>query len=164
MKPWNCPVELQEISLNEAKDYIKKKYHIDVPVARLCRWIHRGLVSYDGRRIFLRARKRAGWVTCQMSIDKFVEKQGEQKQETTQDIKEEDNPDKLINLLRAQKYIKKTYQRDVTIPTLRNYCKRGFLSRSGRRYILESRRGSGLFRGRHTTTEHINQFICELDS
>ena len=73
---WNCPVELQEISLKETRVYIKEKFHIDVTEARIRRWICSGLVSYSGNRIFLRAKRRACWYTCQAWIDSYIERLG----------------------------------------------------------------------------------------
>ncbi len=163
---WDCPTKLREITIKETCDYIKEKYHVDVSYARLRRWICHGVVSYDGHKIFLQAKKRAGWVTTRHQIDMFIKEQEKQKQKTTQDIKisRSASPQKLISLLAAQKYIKREYQRDISLPTLRNWCTKGRISNSGRRFILQARKQTGIYRGWHVKIKWINAYICELDS
>lgn len=73
------------------------------------------------------------------------------------------NIERLMTLNEAQKFIRKEYQRDITSSTLRNWIKRGLVSNSGHRYILEARLRSGIFRGWWTSIRAINTFIAELD-
>ena len=74
------------------------------------------------------------------------------------------NPEELITLKEIQKYIKNEYQCVVTVSTLRNWIKRGLLSRSGHRYILGAKKRSGIWRGWYVTIKELNAFIMELDS
>ncbi len=161
-----CPVELEDLSLSEAQTYIREKYRVNALPARIRRWIRRGLVSHNGCRVYLRAKRQVCWYTCSKWIDMFIKKQGEQEQKSTQNtrIGGSTDPEKLIPLLAARKYIKKTYQRNITLPTLRNWCIKGRVSNSDRRYILEAHKRSGVYSGWYTTIKHINQFICELDT
>ena len=71
--------------------------------------------------------------------------------------------EKLINLVAAQKHIRKEYHLNVTLPTLRNWCKKGRVSNSGRRYRLGARKRCGLYRGWFTTKKQIKDFVLELD-
>ena len=160
---WKCPVELRELSLKEARTYIREKYRINVSLAKIYRWVVGGLISRDGHRIYLRAKKRACWYTCQAWIERFIKEQGAQEQKNIQNVKKETDTKGLINLKQAQKYIKREYQLDVTLPTLRNWCKTGRVSLNGKRFILEAHKRSNPFKGWWTRRDFINQFIRELD-
>ena len=161
---WKCPVELREIRLKEAQTYIQEKYGINVSLAKIYRWVIGGLVSRDGHRIYLRAKKRVCWYTCQAWIESFIKEQGKQEQKSIQNVEKEVDTKKLINLVKTCKYIRRAYQLDVTLPTLRNWITKGLMSRSGRRYILGATKRGNLYRGWWTCIKSIDQFICELDS
>lgn len=164
MSKWKCPAKLREIQLSEACDYIKEQYGINVSAARLRSWVRVGLMSHSGRRIYLRAKKCIDWVTCKQWIDAFIKKLDDgQHTKVKREDNNVDDTEKLLSLKEAQKYIKREYQRDITLPTLRNWCTRGLVSLNGHRFILGARKRAGTYKSWWVTKEQINQFIAELD-
>ena len=71
---------------------------------------------------------------------------------------------KLFNLEKARCYIKETYHRAVSTPTLKNWITRGLLSHSGRRYILKAYIREGVFRGWFTCEKWIDEYMVEIGS
>ena len=164
MSKQDYPTKLTRLRLSETRDYIKKRYKINVTEARLRCWVRRGLISYSGQRIYLRAERSWCWITCQVWVDAFVSKLQEPRRGQTASETKTKGIDKLFNLKKAQRYIQREYQLAVTIPILRDWCKKGKVSFRGRRFILGAKKRSGLYIGWFTTVEQINEFICELDT
>ena len=71
---------------------------------------------------------------------------------------------KLFNLKKARCYIKETYHRDVSAPTLRNWITHGLLSHSGRRYVLRACKRAIISRGWFTCEKFIDEYMVEIGS
>lgn len=66
------------LTLKQAQTYLKTMYQLNISTTRLRAWILSGLVSTNGRRYILRARKWFGlWHISDEAIDEFLSELGD---------------------------------------------------------------------------------------